>query len=135
MVLTNGSQLKGATPMIIGAEVALLIIGLYALIKGKLPTSKKAKHVVQGRPARVIGIIGLLPLPLSFAVVAVVVAVFIAQGKPVDQESFFWVGTAIEGSIVLACAVTMGCWGECTELRWSKRLRDGSPNRQLTLRA
>lgn len=34
--------------MIVGAEIALLVIGLYALFAGKLPTNKKAKYVVQG---------------------------------------------------------------------------------------
>jgi hypothetical protein len=94
--------------MIIGAEVALLFLGLYALIAGKLPTGKKAKHEVRGWPARVVGIICLLPLPLSFLVGSIVAVLMVAQGKEVTRESFFWLGTAIEGSIVLACAVTAG---------------------------
>ena len=94
--------------MIIGAEVTLLFIGLYALIAGKLPTNKKAKHIVQGWSARVIGVICLLPLPLAFLVNMAIAVLFAAQGRQVTRDSFFWVGTAIEGSIVVACLVVMG---------------------------
>jgi hypothetical protein len=93
--------------MIIGAEVAMLIMGLYALIAGRLMTGKKAKHVVQGWPARLIGVICLLPIPLAFAVGTAVAAILVALGRTVTRESFFWVGTAIEGSIVLACVVAV----------------------------
>jgi hypothetical protein len=94
--------------MIIGAEVALLFMGLYALIKGKFPTNKKAKYVVEDWPVRVIGAILVLPIPLSFLVGTVVAALFVAQGKQVTRESFFWVGTAIEGSILVGCMVVAG---------------------------
>lgn len=93
--------------MILGAEIALLYIGLYALIKGTFPISKKAKHVVRGLPARVIGVICLLPLPLAFVVSFFVAMIFVAQGREVTQKSFFWVGTVIEGSIVMSCIVAV----------------------------
>jgi hypothetical protein len=93
--------------MIIGAEVALLIIGLYALIAGKLPTNNKARHVVQGWPARVIGIICLLPIPLAFLVCMGVAMLLVAQGQVVTPDSFFWVGTAIEGSMIVLCLVVV----------------------------
>jgi hypothetical protein len=93
--------------MIIGAEVALLLIGLYALITGRFQTTGGGKYIVQGWPARAIGAIGLLPVPLSLVVSTAVATLFIAQGRQVTPESFFWVGTAIEGSIVVACALAM----------------------------
>ena len=94
------------------AEVLLLLIALYALATGKFPISSGHKYVVRGWRARVIGGIGLLPVPLSLAVSAAVAAVFVAQGKQVTPQSFFWVGTVIEASclgatilimVVLAC--------------------------------
>ncbi len=94
--------------MIIGAEVAMFVMGLYALIKGRLMTNKKAKFVVEGWPARVIGVICLLPIPMAIAVGILVAAIMVAQGKQVTEESFRWVGIAIEGSIVLICAITAG---------------------------
>jgi hypothetical protein len=93
--------------MIVGVEVALLCIGLYALFTGKLPASQKSEYIIQGLPARVIGLIGLLPIPLSFLVASAVAAWFVAQGKPVTRESFFWVGTAIEGSVLAMCFVAI----------------------------
>lgn len=91
--------------MILGAEIAMLVMGVYALAAGKLMSSKKAKYVVRGWPARIIGIICLLPIPLAFLTSAVVAALFIAQGKPVTKESFFWVGTGIEAGAVVLCVV------------------------------
>src|SRR5262249_32488167 len=93
--------------MIIGAEIALLLIGLYALITGRFQTTGGGKYVVQGWSARAIGAIGLLPIPLSLVASTLVAALFMAQGRAVTPESFFWVGTTIEGSIVVACALAM----------------------------
>jgi hypothetical protein len=93
--------------MILAAEIALVAIALYALITGQLPTNKKSKHVVQGLPARLIGAIGFMPLPLSFVVGASLGLLLGFLGKEVAPQSLFWIGTAIEGSIVLLCVITM----------------------------
>ena len=93
--------------MIIGAEIALLVVGIYALIAGKLPVAKRAKHVVTGWHARVIGVIALLPLPVSFVIASAVAMLFVARGKTITQESFFWVGTAIEGGVLLVCLLVI----------------------------
>jgi hypothetical protein len=97
--------------MIVGAEVGLLMVGLYALILGRFPVSKKSKNVIEGPPARAIGLIGLVPIPLSIFVTTVVATLMGARGRGVTPQSFFWVGTAIEGSIVLVCVVTMSVLG------------------------
>jgi hypothetical protein len=97
--------------MIIGAEVAMLVLGLYALFAGQLLTGKKAKYVVRGWPARLISVIYLLPIPLAVLVNATVVTVLVASGRPATRESFVWVGTAIEGLIVFTCdAVAVVLW-------------------------
>lgn len=93
--------------MILGIEIALIFMGFYALIKGRMPTNKNSKYLVHGWPARVIGVICLMPLPTSFLVAAVVAATFVAQGRQVDPKSFFWVGTAIEASILVACIIVI----------------------------
>ena len=93
--------------MILGAEIALFVMGVYALVTGKLLHSKNATTTVRGWPARVIGIICLLPIPVAFAVSAVVAAVFVMQGKPVTQDSFFWVGTGIEAGVLVLCVIAM----------------------------
>jgi hypothetical protein len=88
------------------AEIALLLIGLYALITGRLLNSG-GKYVVQGWPARVIGIIGLLPIPVSLVFGIAVAALFVMQGREVTLASFFWVGTAIEAATIVVCVVAM----------------------------
>ncbi|HLN30598.1 MAG TPA: hypothetical protein VK395_22855 [Gemmataceae bacterium] len=93
--------------MIIAAEVTLFLIGLYAVITGSF-LSGGGRYVLQGGPARVIGVIAMLPMPLSLVVAAAVVALFLAQNKEVTERSFFWVGTAIEGSSLVVCMLAMG---------------------------
>jgi hypothetical protein len=93
--------------MILGAEVALFLVGLYALITGKLPTGAKSKHVVRGWPARAIGAIGLLPVPLSFVLAMAVAILFAVQGRDLRDRSLVWVGMAIEVAVVVTCVVFM----------------------------
>jgi hypothetical protein len=109
--------------MILGAEVALLVLGLYALIAGKMLSSKKAKYDVRGWRARVVGLVCLLPLPLSLLAVSVVGVLLAAQGKQVTRESSLWLGAAVEGSTVLACAIAAGLLDGFFGRRWSNRRR------------
>ena len=92
--------------MLIGAEIALLCVGLYALFAGKTLSNAKSTHVVRGTPARVIGAICVLPLPLAFLLGFAVAFGFAAQGIDITKDkSFFWVATAIEGGIILICVL------------------------------
>lgn len=50
--------------MILGAEIALLLYGLYAIFKGRFSIGK-GRDVTGGR-ARVLGVICLTPWPLGF---------------------------------------------------------------------
>jgi hypothetical protein len=59
--------------MIQGVEIALLVIGLLAIIRGKLTISKT--KVVTGAAARLLGLIALTPLPVALAAVALYMAV------------------------------------------------------------
>jgi predicted Na+-dependent transporter len=88
--------------MIAGMEVAMIFLGLYFLIKGKTLPSKDGQHVVKGWPARLIGIICLMPIPLSIVALSVW---GIANNVDVSGKSFFWRRTAIEVGILLACLV------------------------------
>ena len=91
--------------MILGAEIALIVMGVYALITGKLLTSKKSQYSIQGWPARVIGLICLLPIPLAFVTSVIVATIFLALGKPVDRDSFFLVGAGIEIGVLILCVI------------------------------
>ena len=85
----------------------MLCLGLYVLIAGKVPANKRSRYEVRGWPARIIGIICLLPIPLSLGGAMVAAALMMAQGMDVNDKSFFWVGTAIEGGVVVACLVAI----------------------------
>ena len=92
--------------MILGMEIAMLIFGIYALIAGKMNMGKN--KVVLGLPARLIGLIGLVPLPLSLLVGVVFGIIWAAQNRPMDG-TFLGIATGIEVAIVLSCfALMMG---------------------------
>ena len=89
--------------MILGMEIAMLVIGFLALVRGKLTiTSTK---VVEGAPARLLGMLAMTPLPLAFGVG---IAFVVTQGGN-NPEQFAednrWTLTAIEAGIVIGVAV------------------------------
>jgi hypothetical protein len=51
--------------MILGAEIGMLVAGLYSLFTGKFQLSKE--RIVRGGRARLAGLILLIPLPLALA--------------------------------------------------------------------
>jgi hypothetical protein len=60
-------------------EIAMLIAGIIALLRGEIPLTKV--HYVDGWPARIAGFILLLPLPLTFVAGLILRAVLTAQGR------------------------------------------------------
>ncbi len=52
--------------MILGIEIALLIMGILALVRGRLQIT--GSKIVTGIPARVLGLLALTPLPIVIAV-------------------------------------------------------------------
>jgi len=50
--------------MLMGAEIGLLVAGLYALVTGKLQLGKD--KVVEGLSARLLGIVAMSALPIAF---------------------------------------------------------------------
>ena len=52
--------------MILGAEIAMLFLGLYSLFTGKFKISKD--RVVEGGTARLVGLFWILPLPVMLLV-------------------------------------------------------------------
>ncbi|MCE9561934.1 MAG: hypothetical protein K8U57_07755 [Planctomycetes bacterium] len=89
--------------MILGMEIAMLVIGFLALVRGKLTLS--ATKVVEGMPARLLGMLAMTPLPLALMAG---IAIAVAQG-PGDPEKFAednrWTLIAIEAGIVIGVAV------------------------------
>jgi hypothetical protein len=68
--------------MILGVEIAMLVVGLLAIFRGRMTISKN--KVVTGIAARLLGLVALTPLPVAFATIALYVAV----SGPGDPERF-----------------------------------------------
>ena len=90
--------------MILILEIVLVVVGLIALIRGKLTVSKT--KVVTGAPARLLGLMALTPLPVALAAVALYMAV---AGGAADPERFVddnkLTIALIEAGIVIGIAV------------------------------
>lgn len=64
--------------MICGLQIGLAIFGLIALIRGKMTISKT--KVVVGAPARLIGLLALVPIPLTLGVGMLIGIAKVAEG-------------------------------------------------------
>lgn len=93
--------------MILGAEIGLIIFGIYAMVTGKLTLTKT--HIVRGTAARLIAVIALLPLPLSLAVVFTVGILAVNRGAILDPNdtSAQLKSIMIEAGIVVACLIAV----------------------------
>lgn len=95
--------------MLLILEIAMLVAGLYALIKGKVPSFivGGSHFEVKSAPARVMGLIMMLPIPATFVLTLVLAFVMGASGQ-VDQSTLNVVATALEiVLVVLAGVVTL----------------------------
>jgi hypothetical protein len=81
-------------------EIGMLIFGLVGLISGKLTISKKVKVV--GTPARITGVILMLPLPLALALGFML---GILLGNSVSLSDLQTIATIAELLLIFACLV------------------------------
>jgi len=81
--------------MILGVEIALIVFGIMALAKGELKIGKTKS--VKGGAARLLGLVGLLPIPLALVII-------LGMKLTQDQQT---TAILIELGIVVACAVVM----------------------------
>jgi hypothetical protein len=138
--------------MILGIEIALLVVGVLALVRGKLPLDKS--HAVYGLPARFLGLVALTPLPASFVVVAAYTVLNVPSGDPVAVDQFVtdnrWTLIAIEAGIAIGVAVIVFGLGRLfaqesqvpivKTMRWEDRVRpkddvDDAVQRWMNVRA
>ena len=85
-------------------DVILLILGIIVLIKGQVMLTRTKE--VRGTPARVIGVLLILPLPLGFLAGLLLGAFYVAQGKPVTKSEIQGVGTILGVAIIVLCVLT-----------------------------
>lgn len=88
-------------------EVCMLIFGIIALVRGNFTLTRN--KVVTGAPARIIGVILILPLPLALLAGLLIGVYFGMQGRrPQDIQS---IAIPVELGIILGCmllAVVIG---------------------------
>jgi hypothetical protein len=81
-------------------EIIMLIFGIIALIRGRfLLTRVKEVH---GWPARIIGILLIMPFPLSSLVALVLGAIFLAEGAEAGNSAIRQ-AVSIAGFAIVAC--------------------------------
>ena len=93
--------------MILGAEIGLLIYGIYSLATGKYSLSKG--KVLTGGKARLLGVLCMLPLPLAF-ITGVLLGLFFALvlGTAVPV----WLSTVTEVLILVVVGVAVTVLGK-----------------------
>lgn len=93
--------------MILALEIALFIAGVAALIKGKIALGKD--RAVVGTPARLLGIVAILPIPAT-AVISFAVGLVIGITQPAGAvQDFRWLFNLIEVvCALLTLAVVFG---------------------------
>jgi hypothetical protein len=95
--------------MILGLYIGLAIVGILALVRGRMQISKT--KIVVGVPARLLGLLGLAPLPLALVVGIVYVAVSTDVTDPQAVQRFTqehkWTFSLIEGVCVGGVAIIL----------------------------
>jgi hypothetical protein len=84
-------------------NIIMLIFGIIALVKGSF--SLTGNKVVSGLPARIIGVILIMPLPISLGVGFIYGLTMAATGQNVRQDSVQGAAIVIELSIMAVCLV------------------------------
>jgi hypothetical protein len=85
-------------------EIVMLIFGIIALVRGRFLLTR-AKEV-RGLPARLIGVVLLLPWPVALLAGMVLGAIFLAQGKPIDSKDFQLAAQLLGVAIVVLCLLS-----------------------------
>jgi hypothetical protein len=96
------------------AEIGMLVFGIIALVKGKFSLTRS--RVVHKVPARIIGVILVLPLIIgqgvSFAVIFIDISKEAARGKQMTFQEGFQEGEKLSGPLVLVNGIVTGvCMG------------------------
>jgi hypothetical protein len=84
--------------MILAAEIALLLMGLYALVVGKLYLSRQ--KVVYGAAARILALLCFAPMPLAFAATFLLV-------RNQSSDLIRWHVTVVEAGSLVFCTALM----------------------------
>jgi hypothetical protein len=81
--------------------LAMLVFGIIALVRGRFTLTRT--KVVSGVPARIIGVILLMPLPLMLASGLLLGVIYGIQGKQPRAEDLQGIGAVLELGIIFLC--------------------------------
>lgn len=93
-------------------EIGMLVMGILALVRGKIGLTPN--RYVYGLPARIIGVILMLPLPLAFGGGLILGIILAAQGKPVDPKNLESTAAIMAISILVAVGLAVVIIGALT---------------------
>lgn len=109
--------------LVLIGEIAALVYGIVAVATGRLSLS--AKKEARGVPARVAGVLLILPLPLALLTGVVIGTVMAAQGRPIGIGNVpIWIGLVELGIFlvfVIAAFVVAGVNAQPIEKRRPRR--------------
>src|SRR5206468_3034897 len=89
--------------MIYWMEIVLFLVGIAALVTGRLPLAPY--RVVRGAPARMLGLLALMPVPVAVCVCAATVVLMTPRpGQDVKDPAVRGTVIALETGIVVGCA-------------------------------
>lgn len=91
--------------------IAVALYSFYVVIAGKMRVSSNRE--VRGTPARLIGLIGLLPIPLVLFCVFGIDLVFAVLGEDLDREPRRKWAVGVEMVGLAVCVVVMLVLGSC----------------------
>jgi hypothetical protein len=93
--------------MVLGAEIVLVVMGIYALVTGKLTLSKKRK--LRGNPARIAGLIMISPIILALGF-GFLIGILIGLGiLPTDASIL---PTIIEIALIVGALIAVYFYGK-----------------------
>jgi hypothetical protein len=101
--------------MILGAEIGMLMLGIYAIVTGRVPLTKT--KVLTGPLARPLGSLLLAPIPVAYLAHGFLHAHFVTNRKPVGGSQFLWTMIGVEGAIVIVCLAIfyIVAWANATD--------------------
>jgi hypothetical protein len=89
--------------MLIGAEFAMICMGLYFLFTGKV--GSRGGAAITGWKARIIGLMLILPIPLGVVGGILCGIVWVLTGHRPDDRGWYWYAVGIEASTVALCLI------------------------------
>ena len=87
-------------------ELAMFVLGVFTLVNGSFRMSQE--RVVWGVPARIIGALLLVPMPVEFVLFLTTVIVYAAQDRTLDPQNMKWLILTNAGIVLGTCVVILG---------------------------